>query len=400
MHVLFLTSHLPYPPNSGGRLREFKLLNELKDKCKITLCVVSNTFQEDMKNLQYIRDMFVDAQIFRSYDNKLTINKYPEKMIRNFSVEARRYITAITLCKNNIDIIHLEGYYMFSNIANNIKIPVLLVEQNIEYFLVKQEMMLLSNIKYCERNKKEYILNKKYERMAWQRCDLCITLTKEDKLVINKYEKDVNCVLITNGIDNFPSKEEKKQDITKKMNKIDYILYVGNFAYYPNVDAAIYLIDHIFPYIKNKYPEMKLYFVGNESDKILSKYKNDDIFIMGTVDDVSPFYINARLCVFPLRIGGGIKVKVLEALALGRFVVTTPIGAQGIANIENSQLIVGNNTQELIEAVFFVLNMSKEEKLKRKKKTKLILSKFTTWRETAKKFISQYEKLLKKKEKL
>ena len=74
MHVLFLTSHLPYPPNSGGRLREFKLLNELKDKCKITLCVVSNTFQEDMKNLQYIRDMFVDAQIFRSYDNKLTIN--------------------------------------------------------------------------------------------------------------------------------------------------------------------------------------------------------------------------------------------------------------------------------------------------------------------------------------
>ncbi|MDR1417701.1 MAG: glycosyltransferase family 4 protein [Endomicrobium sp.] len=396
MKVLFITSHLPYPPHSGGRLREFKLLEKFKGKCDVFLCVVTKTFDEDIKNSKYIKPLCTELKLFKAYASNLDENNYPQQIIRNFCLKAQDYINSMILNKK-IDVIHLEGYYMLSNIQNDITVPILLVEQNIEYSILKQKLSLLKDALLLKKHKKEYKLNLKHERGAWRRCNMCVTLTSDDCSVINNYDKNINCKIIPNGIDHVLEIENKHlhTSCNAKTNLDKYILYVGNFDYYPNVDAAKYLIEYIFPKIKKIHPKLKLYVVGNNSNIVLDKYKFDDIVITGKVDNLNAYYKTAELCVFPLRIGGGIKVKVLEALTLKQFVVTTSIGAQGIPKVENSQMIVSDKASDIISSVCNVLTMKKDEKSEREKNNNAILSKFITWDTSANRLIDQYKKLLK-----
>ena len=111
-------------------------------------------------------------------------------------------------------------------------------------------------------------------------------------------------------------------------NRIDWakgscILFVGNFAYEPNIDAALYFSNIIFPLILQDVPNAKLFIVGNDPPpQILSLKMNRQIEVTGYVDSVIPFYRMTDVVVCPLRIGGGVKVKVLEALNAGKAIVS------------------------------------------------------------------------------
>lgn len=124
------------------------------------------------------------------------------------------------------------------------------------------------------------------------------------------------------------------------------LVFVGSMDYFPNVDAATSFVEHIWPRLRLAYPELQLLIVGAKpTAEVLALNGRDGIIVTGTVDDVRPYYGGATAAVVPLRTGGGTRLKILEAMAAGVPVISTPIGAEGLAVTPDHDILLAGPEQ-------------------------------------------------------
>ncbi len=128
------------------------------------------------------------------------------------------------------------------------------------------------------------------------------------------------------------------------------VLFVGGFGHLPNVDAAVRLATRIFPRIRALSPDAVLYLVGDKPPKSVARLASEDVIVTGRVDDVTPYLDKAAVVVAPLRLGGGTRVKVLEALAAGKAVVASRLAAEGVDAIDGQHLLLADSDEEMAEA--------------------------------------------------
>jgi polysaccharide biosynthesis protein PslH len=177
------------------------------------------------------------------------------------------------------------------------------------------------------------------------------------------------------------------------------ILLVGNFAYEPNIDAALYFSNQIFPLVLQAVPNAKLFIVGNEPPpQILSLRSNRQIVVTGYVESIIPFYRTADVVVCPLRIGGGVKVKVLEALHAGKAIVSTPVGAQGLGSNTCQALAVANDVTHFAQTVVRLLQ-DPEQRLKLEHNALIYAKNLPTWDQAAQAFVKSYKETISCKRK-
>jgi glycosyltransferase involved in cell wall biosynthesis len=129
------------------------------------------------------------------------------------------------------------------------------------------------------------------------------------------------------------------------------LVFVGNFIHPPNVDAAVRLINSIFPRLRPRYPGLILYIVGDQPPPEIQEMASERVIVTGRVPDVTPYLDQAALVVVPLRLGGGMRVKVLEALAAGKAVVASPRAIEGLDLVEGEQVAVAESDEEFCEAI-------------------------------------------------
>lgn len=338
MKILFLTAHLPYPPLSGGRRREFELISRLSRSFEIHLSSLTKSWGTDS---MYTNDLLQYCTSVNLFEAEPTTNKqqyafYPHQMKKHMSEEASSYISFL-LKNESFDVVHIEGYYLLQHVPIKPEVPILLVEHNIEHLLALQRFMVAVTQEEKSYFWSEYIKTLKWERLMWKRATVCVALTNEDKIAMERLESNIDVRMIPNGSD-----PQKKIDLASTLlsNSFEHsvisdncpsILFVGNFAYDPNIDAALYFSRHIFPLILKDVPDVKLFLVGNAPPpEICSLTSNKQIEVTGRVASLIPFYKHADVVVCPLRIGGGVKVKVLEALGFGKAIVSSSVGAQGL----------------------------------------------------------------------
>jgi len=126
---------------------------------------------------------------------------------------------------------------------------------------------------------------------------------------------------------------------TDKIEKFETrknMIFLGGFQHTPNIDAAEYLVRDIWPIIKQKISDVKLYIVGSHATEKIKALASDDIVVTGFVKDLSLYYQQCKVMLAPLRYGAGVKGKITQSLAMGLPVVTTPIGVEGI-NLADSK---------------------------------------------------------------
>jgi glycosyltransferase involved in cell wall biosynthesis len=129
------------------------------------------------------------------------------------------------------------------------------------------------------------------------------------------------------------------------------VLFVGSFGHPPNVDAATWLAQTIFPQVGERVPDARLQLVGQAPGPDVLALAGDRITVHGSVPDVSPYLDAAAVVVAPIRIGGSMRGKVLEALAAGKALVTTPRAAEGVDAVDGRDLIVADGEKALVEAL-------------------------------------------------
>lgn len=275
MRILFLTAHLPYPPFSGGRRREFELLSRLSRRVEIDLCSVTKTWDTDKRHVDVMRRYCSSVNLFKAVPPDLEeYESYSSQMRKHLSYEAKSYIHRV-LANDDVDVVHVEGYYLMHLLPIKTLQPVLLVEHNIEYLLNLQRMMIDPSLEERSRLWQEYVFTLKWEQIFWKRATSCVTLTPEDKDTMKKLVSNIPIKMIPDGADHLSKKnssEPSRFELEKmdKFGKNHSILLVGNFAYEPNIDAALYFSNHIFPLILQHIPNAKLFVVGNEPPHLFS----------------------------------------------------------------------------------------------------------------------------------
>jgi glycosyltransferase involved in cell wall biosynthesis len=401
MKILFLTAHLPYPPFSGGRRREFELISRLSRSFEIHLCSITKSWEADSL---YINDLLQYCRRVNLFEAVEPTTKqqyyahYPHQMKKHMSEEASSYISFL-LKDQSFDVVHIEGYYLLQHLPIKAEVPILLIEHNIEHLLALQRFRVAGTGEEKSYFWSEYIKTLKWEQLTWKRATVCVALTKEDKISMERLGSNIDVRWIPNGSDY----QKKINDVTKLLsNSFEYpvvtdncpsVLFVGNFAYEPNVDAALYFCRDIFPLILKDVPNVKLFLVGNApTSEICSLASNRNIEVSGRVASLIPYYKHADVVVCPLRIGGGIKVKVLEALAHGKAIVSTSIGTQGLDLSNYRAVAVADEATDFAENVVRLL-VHPEERHTQERQALVYAATLPTWDQISEAFARLYDEM-------
>ena len=401
MKILFLTAHLPYPPLSGGRRREFELISRLSKNFEIHLCSITKSWGTDSMYTNDLLQYCTSVKLFEAEapNNKKQYGFYPLQMKKHISEEASSYISFL-LKNQSFDVVHIEGYYLLHHVPMKPVLPILLVEHNIEHLLALQRFMVAATPQEKSYLWSEYIKTLKWERLTWKRATVCVVLTNEDKIAMERLESNIDVRMIPNGSGHLKKIEAATTLLSNSLghslisNNCPSILFVGNFSYEPNVDAALYFSRKIFPLILKDVPDAKLFLVGNAPPpEICSLTSNEQIEVTGRVASLIPFYKHADVVVCPLRIGGGVKVKVLEALGFGKAIVSTSVGAQGLDLSNYRAITVADDVTDFAENVVRFL-VQPEERHIQEREALAYARTLPSWDQVSEAFSRLYEEMV------
>jgi polysaccharide biosynthesis protein PslH len=339
--VLFVTCHLPFPAWSGGRLREHELLRRLARRYDLDVLVVSKTPREDEQNREaFERLLGRRARVEVVAAGRGARNGGPVQVERHRSRAAAARVAALAA---EVDLVHVEGFYLAQHLPPQPPVPVVLAEQNVEFALWQQRARANGEDELrlsCAREARE---TRAAELAAWRRADLVVAVTEDDRRAIRAEAPSLEVGVVPDGADHLCRSRRPAKAASAT------ILFVGNFAYEPNVDAARLLCETIFPLVRREVPHARLQLAGNAPPRDLAAR---GVSFTGRVARLEPYYDRATVVACPLRIGGGIKVKMLEALTRGRAIVSTSIGVQGL---EAAPVLVRDDAQEFARALVHLL---------------------------------------------
>ncbi len=397
MKILMLTPYVPYPPSSGGQIRTYNLLKYLSKTNEITLVVLYKNENEKKyykplekycKNIYLCKRAEKPWQINNIFKTLFSFN--PFLIIRNYSEQAKKIVTKL-LKTEEFDVIHAETFYIMPHIPKT-NIPVLLVEQTIEYKVYKHYILSFPKIVqllfYLDIVKLKY-----WERYYWRKANLVATVSGADEKIIKNHEPDINTCIVPNGAgDEMIAETLKVKDLKKPI-----VFFQGNFYWLQNVEAAKYLISKIYPKLIKTLPNIRIIISGQNAKKI-EKYNKKGLEIINISPDdintVKKYFLESSLFIAPIFGPGGTRLKILAAMASGTPVISTKVGTEGLDVEDNKNVLIANNSNEFVEKIKNILNNKKRYEEIRKNAYDLVRKKYN-WVSIAQTLEIVYEKIKK-----
>jgi len=393
MKILMLTPYLPFPIMSGGQIRTYNLLKKLATKHQITLV---SLIKEDYER-QYIPELLKYCQRVEVFKRsrkpftlvnalKTAISSYPFLVIRNHSAAAEHAIKQM-LNDEDFDLIHAETFYTVPHLPKA-TVPTLLVEQTIEYlgyesYAAKTPALIRPLLKI------DIAKIKHWEHRYWNSCSKLVVMSQDDQRLVSKTVPKSKVDVVSNGVD-----VKWFQDKNKNLPTEPTILSVGTFNWLPNVEATKFLIEKVWPIIKSKLPQARLWIVGNNpSPEIISfDTKDPQITITGGIPDIRDAFNEAHLLMAPVFSGKGTRYKILEAMASKTPIVATPTAVEGLGVEEGKHVLTSQSAEGLAEQALKVLSDSKLQKNMTESGFKFVSDNFD-WQQIAAKLDSIYQEL-------
>ncbi|MBA4251874.1 MAG: hypothetical protein C0425_03120 [Chlorobiaceae bacterium] len=358
MKILHISPNFPYPPNDGGKIviyNFYKYIQKPGNEIDF-LCINKNEVLNkniicfDQKNPPKV---IIDKGI-SSYSRifKYLFSNKPYLIYKFYSKKLLSEIIN-SLKRKDYDILHFEGlhsvpYALNINSLTSSKIVIRL--HNIESQIIQRYFEKTRNPLLKIFFNRENNLIKKVEAECYKKFKNIVFITEEDKIIAKTiYPYIANPYVLSAGVD------VKYFDRLENRESLD-LLYLGSMDWKPNEDAVIWFIKNVFSKLVRKYPELKFYIVGKNPTTNLKNYSSKNIIVSGTVVDVRPYIKKSGICIIPLKVGGGMRVKILELMASNKPIITSRLGAEGINYEENEDILLANNEEEFYNQIDFLIN--------------------------------------------
>lgn len=363
MNVLLICHSLPSPYTTNAiALRVFYLVKWLSQKYQYNFTIISFSTKSDSEQCikEYCDDIFkfelpiktnkrylyyIANYLYSMMHGDLTFNK-KNILDYNFSHEMQKRINKLVET-NHFDIIFIDDFSMVSY-ASNLNSPKILTEigniPEIHYNAYKIE----TNIFKKASRILLYLIAKNHEKL-YQKFDVTVVTTTEVKNILESHISGLDIRIIPFGV-----------DIHSKFQKIDgefpSLIITGTMASIFNQRSVLYFYHEIFPLIKEKISDIKLYIVGKDPSKeIRDLEKDDSVIVTGYVEDVKPYLSRSSIVVLPIH-GFGIKTRLLEAMAMGKPIVISPEGTRGVDVTHGQNIIIADNPTDFAYRVVELLN--------------------------------------------
>jgi sugar transferase (PEP-CTERM/EpsH1 system associated) len=351
MKIFVLLPRMPWPLEKGDKLRAFNQIKQLAKNNEVVLCALNDkksNKEEAFKALQpyCISVTFIDISKISILFNiiKSFFKGLPLQCGYFYNKKAHKKIKSL-IEKHKPDMLFGQLLRVAEYIRYE-KTPKTIDYQDVFSMGMKRRKEIAPFYMKPFFNM-EYKRLKRYEHNIFNDFDIKTIISAQDRNFIDHERKD-EILIVPNGVDHeyyTPQDCEKKYDI----------VFTGNMAYAPNVNAVEYLANHILPLVWKKLPETKLYIAGATPDPRVKKVASEKIIISGWIDDMRDAYAQSRIFIAPMRIGTGLQNKLLEAMSMRLPCITTTLANNPLGAEIDKEILVGNNEHELANHIITLL---------------------------------------------
>lgn len=363
MKILFLTTHSPYPATGGQTQRIFNLLKQLSRFAKVTLMAYVQ-YDIEWQHKSDLEEYCEEVYQYKIPANSSFLHTLSLAFINLFSpwpYFCQKYYTRdfqnqfnALWNRNQYDLIFLDNLSVLRYIDFNVikKDKILLGHHNVESLLMKRnaaQKSLLSGWYYILQSVKLAKLEARYA----PKCAINIVCSDIDKCYFEQRIQNAKFYVIPNGVDT------KYYCSQSPMRESNSIVWVGGMTYFPNKIAVNYFCKEIFERIVTQLPDVCVRFIGRSPTEALIKLGNkypENIEILGFVDDIRPIVDKSMVFIVPIKTGSGTRLKILDALAMGKAIVSDSIGCEGIDVINGKNILVADTPAEFAEKIMLLLN--------------------------------------------
>ena len=369
--LLFLGSTLPYPPDSGQAIRSFHVLRLLARAFDVTaLCFYrrtplsfgrpeGGTIEQDLAQRLAALSQLADVAAFPIpqehniwrlvWDHLRSVSL--NEVYTTFALDSRTFRKRLLhlLRIRRFDLVHMDSITLSGYLPLLGDLPVVCVHNNVESVLL-QRRARAEQIPW----KRAYLLHQAHlmereERRWCGRCRLNVMVSEADRMELRRILPEANSAVVPNGVD--------IDAFRPGVGREDGIVFVGGLNWFPNRDALQYFCDAMLPLVRAAgEPTTVRWLGGGASDEVRRHYGDRyGVELTGYVPDVRPYVRDAACCVVPLRVGGGTRLKILDAWAMGKAIVSTSIGCEGLDAEDGRNILIRDDPQSFADAVRAVL---------------------------------------------
>lgn len=362
MRILWLKTELLHPIDKGGKIRTYQMLKELKREHHITyLTLDDGTAAAEARELatEYCHDLICVPHRTRpkfspGFYAGLAFNlasRLPYFMRKYKSAAMRRQI-AIQLERETFDVVVCDFLMPSINMPARPGCATLLFQHNVEAMIWQRHFEIQNS-----RLKKAYLRvearkTRAFERATTRKFDYVVAVSREDVETMRRDYGLEHVAEVPTGVDTAyfrPRTGEAPEPHT--------LVFTGSMDWLPNEDAIQYFVEQVLPRIRASVPDVSLVVVGRNPSSGLVELsrRQPSIVVTGRVDDVRRFMERAAVYIVPIRIGGGTRLKIFEAMAMERPVVSTTVGAEGLPVQDGVELLIADTPDSFADAVIRAL---------------------------------------------
>jgi glycosyltransferase involved in cell wall biosynthesis len=362
LRILWLKTELLHPVDKGGKIRTYNMLKELKRDHHLTYLTLDDGLAAGESREQaneYCHELICVPYHQRE---KFSLGFYAELLfnlssrfpyaIKKYESNSMRERVLKRVGQGTVDVLICDFLAPAINVAEKLSCPTILFQHNVEAMIWKRHFEVQEN-----PLKKSYLRTQwrkmvRFEKEMCQAFDSVVAVSSEDRDQM-KREYEVEQIFdVPTGVDT----EFFTASGGEHVNPHN-VVFTGSMDWLPNEDAIRYYIEQILPLVRQSIPDASLTVVGrNPYPSLLEMSKRDSLIsVTGRVDDVRPYMERSAVYIVPLRIGGGTRLKIFEAMAMEKAIVSTSTGAEGLPVVDGNELKIADTPEAFAAAVVELL---------------------------------------------
>ncbi|MDQ1637748.1 MAG: polysaccharide biosynthesis protein PslH [Pyrinomonadaceae bacterium] len=376
MRVLHFAPRVCWPLDTGAKLRNYHLARVLAERADVTLLAFGGNEQPPnnpenpyAKVVTVKRDPgYTAAKIIRG-----AVGRTPLSLL-NYTTAAMKQALAQILSEQDFDVVQVESIHLMGYLpilrAATARPHVICDWHNIESELMQRYSERESNLLRRTYARKTARQLRTLEQKATHDFDGHVVVSQRDRERLLQLDSASSISVIENGVDSayYSDQEMEKahaawlthphpdraaiDGVMPSPSKANRIVFVGSMDYHANIDGVVDFAREIWPQIYERNPELVLTIVGRDpAAEVRQLASLRGIEVTGTVADVRPYYLEAVAAIVPLNVGGGSRLKILEAMAAGVAVVSTTLGAEGLEVQHGVNILIADTNAQLLDAI-------------------------------------------------